>query len=384
MRLLAINSRLSDRGGADRWLIGVLAALQGRIETALAVGYVDKAMPLSEAARVGPTTSIKGLDGRGLRGGGVANTIASLGATVDDFDPHAILVNDVTHPDLLDAIAETGLATMVVQDHRFFCPGRGKIDLDDALCRQPMGESCGRCFEDDDYGRALLALTRRRLAVVSKIAASGRIVVLSQYMRDELAEAGIDPWRVHVLPPFVDGLDVSGETRCHLGQHHLLAGRLSAHKGTPTALRAAGRLTEAAPLAVVGDGRMVDDVTATPGVQFLGWADRAHLVERLDRSISMWLPSRWAEPFGIIGIEAMARGVPVIGSRIGGIPEWLEHGVTGFLVEPGAGAEIAERADALARDSELARRMGDAGRQRVRDRYDRERSVARLLKLLGA
>jgi glycosyltransferase involved in cell wall biosynthesis len=129
---------------------------------------------------------------------------------------------------------------------------------------------------------------------------------------------------------------------------------------------------------------MVDRVAAEPAIQFLGWADRSDLVDRLDRSRSLWLPSLWAEPFGIIGLEAMARGVPVIGSKIGGIPEWLEHGVTGFLVEPGDSREIAERADLLACDTRLARSMGDAARQRVRDRYDRDRTVDRLLKLLGA
>ena len=68
MRLLLLNSRLSERGGADRWLLGILARLQQHVQTLLAVGYEDSNLPATERDRVGAWRRLKGLDSRGLGG----------------------------------------------------------------------------------------------------------------------------------------------------------------------------------------------------------------------------------------------------------------------------------------------------------------------------
>jgi glycosyltransferase involved in cell wall biosynthesis len=77
------------------------------------------------------------------------------------------------------------------------------------------------------------------------------------------------------------------------------------------------------------------------------------------------LPGIWAEPFGIVGLEALACGVPVIASLAGGVSDWLRDGENGLAVEVGSTTGLAQAADRLARDPSLARALGERGREQV-------------------
>jgi glycosyltransferase involved in cell wall biosynthesis len=81
-------------------------------------------------------------------------------------------------------------------------------------------------------------------------------------------------------------------------------------------------------------------------------------------------PSRWGEAFGQVIAEAMACGKPVVGTRVGGIPEVIEDGKSGFIVERGDVAALAERILTLARDPELRRDLGETGRAIARTKFD--------------
>jgi glycosyltransferase involved in cell wall biosynthesis len=93
--------------------------------------------------------------------------------------------------------------------------------------------------------------------------------------------------------------------------------------------------------------------------------------------------SRWEEVFGYVIAEAMACGKPLIGTRVGGIPELVRDGETGFVVRRGDTEAIAARILELASDSQLRRQMGRAGRRVVEQNFDLERNVARVLQLYG-
>ena len=75
-------------------------------------------------------------------------------------------------------------------------------------------------------------------------------------------------------------------------------------------------------------------------------------------------PSRWPEPLGTVNVEAMAAGKPVVASRVGGIPEVVEDGITGFLVPPVDRKALTSALSRLLNDEDLRRRMGGAARRR--------------------
>jgi len=381
MRVLHLNDRLSARGGAERHLLGVLGRLQGRAQTLLAVGRDDRSLPLGERAGIGPWQRVKGLDRQGLRGRGGVAAGGRLAALIADFRPQAIHLHNVMDPELLALAVGAAPTLMTVQDHRVFCPGRGKLRPDGAVCGRPLGEHCLACFGDAEYGRLLLEVTRRRLAMVRGL---GRVLVLSGYMAGELAAAGVEPGRVRVLPPWPQGRQPP--EAAEPGQYHLLAGRLVERKGVRVALAALEMLERPLPLVVAGDGPLAPELAAAAAgmggrLRLVGWADRARMGRLLAGAASLWLPSLWAEPFGLVGVEALYCGTPVLAAAVGGVGEWLADGRHGYLLPPGDAGGLARAADGLAGDPERARDMGRAGQEWVRRHLDPEVLTQKLLEV---
>lgn len=386
MRVLLLSSRLSERGGADRWLLGVAARLFRRVETLLAVGAKDRTLPAAEEARVGPWSRVKGLGRRGGERRGALAAQRGLSALIERFAPDVVQLNDITDPALLGLAAAGGRALIMVQDHRFFCPGRGMVTAAGEPCAGPAGPACAACFDEPAYARQVIALTAARGAALGAMA---RLLTLSRYMADQLIAQDPALGRsVEVVPPFVDALPPPPATPpADLPPaYHLLAGRLTAHKGVRTALQAALCPKTGLPLVVAGNGPLAPEVEEAaarrPGRVFaVGWVDRAGLARLLAGARTLWLPSRWAEPFGIVGLEALSAGVPVVGSAVGGVPEWLKEGESGLLVPPGDPSALARAAGELAADPELAATLGRQGQTLVARRYAPDRAVERLLEL---
>jgi glycosyltransferase involved in cell wall biosynthesis len=306
VRILHLSDRLTDRGGAPRHLLSVVRAQAERgHEVHLAAGEVDTLAErvLAEVHRA------SGLDAR---------TAAAV-----DFDalwravaPDVMHVHTVMNPTALERAAASG-AVFTVQDHRAFCPARGKWTAAGKVCRHTLSRDvCAACFDDAGYFEEMLGLTGARLAALRL----SQVVVLSEYMRGELVLAGIPPDRVHVVPPFVDF--AAAAAAAPAGPPCVLfVGRLVAAKG-PLEAVAAWRLSGVPlPLVVAGTGPLRKHMEAA-GAEVLGWVAHDRLPGLLRRARALLMPSRWQEPFGIAGLEALSLGVPVVAWDSGGIREW--------------------------------------------------------------
>jgi glycosyltransferase involved in cell wall biosynthesis len=305
MRILHVVDRLGGRGGAVEHLRGILAELvEGGGEVHVAAGaFPREAFPFG-------TTLIPGLDARGRRP-------VHLDAVATAFGPAVVHVHNVMNPAALEW-ASTRAAVVTVQDHRFFCPGRGKWTAGGKPCRDAMArDTCAGCFEDQGYLRTMQALTEARLRALHGL----EVVVLSRYMKRELEAVGLDAARIHVIPPFVHGLDPTAEPDgppC-IG----FAGRLARAKGTDDAV-AAWRLSGIRlPLVFAGTGPERGRLEGE-GFEVLGWLDRKAMSRFYRRTAAVLLPSRWQEPFGLVGIEALSLGTPVVAWDSGGVAEWCE------------------------------------------------------------
>jgi glycosyltransferase involved in cell wall biosynthesis len=139
------------------------------------------------------------------------------------------------------------------------------------------------------------------------------------------------------------------------------------------------------PLALAGRGPL-EELARAAGHRCLGWLDRAGLAAALGQSRSLWMPGRWAEPWGIAGLEAQWRGLPVLATAVGDLPEWLAHEEGGLLLPPNDPVALREAATRLSRDPALARRLGRRGRDRARAEAGPQRGWAlwrRLAELAG-
>ena len=102
----------------------------------------------------------------------------------------------------------------------------------------------------------------------------------------------------------------------------------------------------------------------------LGWMSHEETLALYRQAAVVVVPSVWEEPFGLVAVEAMALGVPVCASRLGGLADIVRHGETGFLFAPGDAAELAEQLNTLLDDSALRYRLGEAGRRVAEREYD--------------
>lgn len=153
----------------------------------------------------------------------------------------------------------------------------------------------------------------------------------------------------------------------------LYVGALIAHKGVGVLLEAYASLAEELPeteLWIVGDGPDRHDLetsaaTSSCGdVKFRGQLGERELADVYRRSRLVAIPSLWLENAPLVAFEAMAHGRPLIASRVGGLPELVEDGTTGFTFARGDATDLAAKIRLLLTDHALAQRLGSAGRKR--------------------
>jgi glycosyltransferase involved in cell wall biosynthesis len=164
----------------------------------------------------------------------------------------------------------------------------------------------------------------------------------------------------------------------------VFAGRIVPSKGVGILIRAARDVD--AEFVVCGEGarlqemrELVPRLGVEERVRFKGWLDADGLSEEFANASVVVVPSLWPEPFGLVGIEALACGRPVVASSTGGIVDWLEDGASGLCVRPGDAHGLARALNELLADPERQRTMGRAGRKVVAARFSPDTHIAALL-----
>ncbi len=402
MRLLVVTSRFDLVGGSERYAGEVVRGLRARgleVEVLCAGGDQDAGAPLHERPE---------LDAPRLG----AATREELRRLLAGFDR-------VLQLSWIGAGAQAVVAAgppwlRFVQDHTPFCPGLNKQHADGELCTKALGVECltrywlrGGCaglkVEGAPSLRFPLRALRARMVELEHLERARRVLVASGYMRDELLRCDLDQERIEVLPYFTrSGTDALPATALPAAPSDLLArpgtttlftpARLVLpDKGVDHLLTILGRLPESVQLVVAGDGPArpwLEQKTRDEGlarrVLFLGWTDPG-VTEALYAACDLVVfPSVWNEPFGLVGIEAMAHGKPVVAFDVGGVGEWLADGETGALVERKDHDGMVRALTALAADPEGRAALGAAGRERVERDFRADGHLDRLEGLLRA
>ncbi|QSQ12546.1 glycosyltransferase family 4 protein [Myxococcus landrumensis] len=228
-----------------------------------------------------------------------------------------------------------------------------------------------------------------------------RFIVVSEAMRSNLVAKGVPSERIQCLynPLDVDYFRVDEAERTAarkalgVGEQEVLVGFVGALKLEKGAFRLAEAFNRAMPQSPHLRALWVGEEAAhahlrqlfSPSLQdrhiLKGWTrDMRTLYAAMDVAT---MPSEWVEPFGRVSIEAQACGVPVLASRIGGLPETLLEGRTGLLLPPGDVVAWSDALVTLARMEPAQRRsMGEAGTRFVRERFAAERISREFISLL--
>jgi glycosyltransferase involved in cell wall biosynthesis len=289
---------------------------------------------------------------------------------------------DVVHghavPDMGTLVELRQLAPVIFSVHNYdpVCMSREKYFSPGHECFRPHGPGCfgNALFRGCDHRRVPRPTLAQYASTGSKLRALRRAdltIAYSNFVGEQLRINRVP--RVEVVPLFVSERARSAGRR-EKGRI-LFSGRVVPQKGLEVLLRALVRLP-AASLDICGDGwgrQRTEAVAHKLGidsrVRFHGWCDESRLGDFYQRASVTVVPSIWPEPFGLVGIEAMQAGCPVVASDTGGVREWLTDRRTGRLVPPGdIGSLSTALAWVLSHETEAAA-MGRLGAQDVAQRF---------------
>ena len=322
MKVVHVLDRLDAVGGVQTYLRRLVPALKERgIESVL----------LDES-------SLPGLqqDGPALP----TATLAAFERRLDELSPDVCFLHTVLSPSAALAAAEHAPVLAYAHDYAMVCPGNARfLHRSGRFCEEGPGLRCfRRAYTERSTNRRpdrLLRAYRRTRAWPEVWPALAGVLVASPFVADVLAADGIPRERISVVAYPVE---VPPETAPEPAGDVLYLGRVVASKGVDVLVRALAGT--GASLAVAGDGPdrpRLETLTAELGVdaRFLGWVDEERAAALMRGARVLALPSLWPEAFAMVGVEALAAGVPVVASAVGGIPSWLEDGRGGLLVPAG-------------------------------------------------
>jgi glycosyltransferase involved in cell wall biosynthesis len=241
---------------------------------------------------------------------------------------------------------------------------------DDWLVYGPREDAWMRIWHQrrQRLGRMVEAVSR--VPTRFEVARWGRFLFNSRYTRERARRAGIDPPDAEVVSPGIDERFLDPAPERDWRGRLLYVGRVGREKGVDTAIAALAELAPSATLTIVGEGHRdyIDELRAE--AERIGAAGRVRFagpvpVERLpaiyEQADAVLFPVRWQEPWGLVPLEAMGRGRPVIATRRGGPAEYLRDGENALIAPADDPQALGGAVDRLAADPVLRRRLRDGG-----------------------
>lgn len=327
---------------------------------------------------------------------GSSRTRSDLFEVIDRFKPDVAHVHNVfplITSSAYDACSEARLPVVqTIHNFRLTCAAathfrEGRI-CEECRVGQSLAALRHGCYQGSRLASAAVAIMRDRVYRSSvEDQAVSRFIVLTQFASQRLVDAGVPKDRIVVRPNFVSVPSFETVQPSSIvprdARYAVFSGRLSEEKGLMSLLMA-WRGLSVLPLLVIGDGPLrpkAENLVASEGlnVRFLGNLPRAVALDTVARATLQVVPSLWFEGMPLVILEAWALGVPVVGSRIGGIAEMLGHDDCGLLFEPGNAEQLRSRVLELLSDSELSSAIRARARSRYSQRHTPEVGLASLL-----
>ena len=365
MNIVVAHEAIDGAGGVETYLAAIVPALEARGHRIAVLYHHGSANGRLNEAELRVSVEEHGLDG----------AIAALrrwGADV--CFSHNMAPLDVERR----ALAEWPVVKMM---HGYFgtCASGSKTHGFPSVqpCNRVLGRACLALYAPRRCGQLhpLRALKGYRWAHAqqSLFEQYRAIVVASAHMGREYSRHAVDRERVNVLPLF-STIEPAGERAS--GEAVLFAGRMTTLKGGDVLIEAMAdvvqRLGRSVPLIMAGEGPQRRHWEARAqslnlAAEFTGWVDGPARSALYRRAALLAVPSLWPEPFGLVGLEAAAFGIPAVAFDVGGISEWLRHDDSGRLVRASEGAKgLAREIAALLADVPRRQRMGSAALETAR------------------
>ena len=397
MRVLHVNKYLYRRGGAEGYALDVAERQQqqGHDVTLFGMQHPDNDdLPLADTfpplVELDPPPA--GLAARAAAAGRMLwspSSRAGMAAALDRFRPDVVHLHNIYHqlsPSVLAPVRQRGIpAVMTLHDYKLACPTY------DFIAQGAVCEACldgrfrhavrQRCKDGSLASSALLAVESRVHRSTGAYDGVRLFLCPSRFLASRMEAAGVYPDRLRVISNPVDATSFSAQTAP--GSGIVVAGRLVRTKGFDLVVQALGQLPDAV-LHIAGEGperaalQSLADEAAPGRVVFHGRLSKPALSDLLRASAVAVVPSRWQENQPLSVLEAMAVGLPVVVSDLGGLPELVEDGVDGRIFRNEDVPHLSRVLRELLDDPDSARQVGARGRDKVLRHFAPDQHLDRL------
>lgn len=313
--------------------------------------------------------------------------VEKIRALIIDEKPDILHCHNIYHqltPSIISAASRLNVpVVLTLHDYKPICPVYTRLRGGDVCtsCSSGRFETLlkQRCADGSLGKSALLWAEARYHAAVRSYHYVSRFIAPSRFMRDAMTRRFGKDKLVHIP----NGIDASRiKTSDDDERYVLYLGRLSSEKGVETLLQTHAADHASWRLVIAGTGPLLEDYRSRfPCAEFVGHLTGEALEDTLRKASVIVVPSEWHENSPLSILEAMAHAKPIVASRIGGIPELVRDGATGFLFEPKNSRELSERLRALLDDAGLRTKLGREARRVVETEYSLSNHATALLSL---
>ena len=322
-----------------------------------------------------------------------SNARSEFVSVLDAAQPDLVHIHNTflsISPSIYSACAERAIPVVqTLHNFRLLCPG-GNLFRHGATCHECADHSLFRsvlhgCYRNSVPATASVALMlalHRALNTYGKSVT--RFIALTAFAKQQFVSAGFPDGRIVVKPNFAEP---DSRERTGAGEYAAYVGRLVGNKGVHVLLDAWKKLRVPYPLHIIGDGpdhlEMEAEARASKltNVTFRGRLLREEVFEEMQGARFLVVPSTLYEGFPMCIAESFACGTPVLCSKLGALPEIVEHGITGLHFSPGDAQDLASKVEWVWNHPSQLAAMGLAARRKYESDYTSEKNYELLMEI---
>ena len=310
------------------------------------------------------------------------NNIDSIIKEIYALDIEVVFIHKSNNINLLSALNKNFYTIMTIHDHDYYCFRKHKyFPIKRKNCILPMNKFycsiCSLLVKRDRTKKLGFSIinAQEKIALTNEVKDADVTIVLSKYMMRNLDMNRWDMDTVYRIYPIYEVKEIKKEIKKkEYHRNYLYVGQLIRGKGVDILIEACRQLKHEYSLKIVGNGndyeyldKLIRMYGLSKRIELVGWVDDVD--KYYSEADLVIVPSRWQEPFGLIGIEAFSRMVPVVAFNIGGISEWLHHKENGFLVKNKSSAGLVEALEYIEENQQVLEKWGRAGYDYVKANY---------------
>jgi glycosyltransferase involved in cell wall biosynthesis len=280
-----------------------------------------------------------------------------------------VFVHKIASEDLLKRLQSMFKTVFFIHDHDYYCFRRHKyfpVVRKNCICPNNF-IYCSMCsgMVNKVFGKIRPINIFQKQKMFNLVKKADHFIVLSDHMKNNLTINKFQESKITKIYPIKTVSETKNENN-QQSLNILYAGQIIRGKGFDLLLEAVSKIHMPFHLDVIGKGddekninNLVEKYGLKDKITFHGWVNNA--ADYFRNASVVVFPSRWQEPFGLVGIEAFSHKRPVVAFNVGGVSEWLKDGANGYLIEPFDTSEMAEKIEELLKSPEKAQKMGEAG-----------------------